>query len=145
MAWYTTNQKVFVIKTFCSFGLLVNVTVQVEVCFLGEPCDIQGPPDCPPVAPRTPSQKFNVSMFRLPAVADPAAFCTETNKSSWHIFMQCWLEPKSVVLNVAHFFLLCPVLHRQPLSYEQMRYVYVPSYIYHTHFLFLLTVQQSGR
>jgi hypothetical protein len=34
-------KKMFVIHAFNFFGFLVNVTVQVEVCFLGVPCDIQ--------------------------------------------------------------------------------------------------------
>jgi hypothetical protein len=43
IAWYMMNQKMFVTPTFNSFGLVVNVTVQMEVCFLGESYDIQDP------------------------------------------------------------------------------------------------------
>jgi hypothetical protein len=100
-------------------------------------------PDCPPVALRTLSQKRDVSLFQLLSAADSAAFCTETTASQERFSMQCWLRLPSGVLNVTQFFmLLLPVPH-QLLPYEQMRYVYIPLKVYHTHFLFLqtLTVQ----
>lgn len=46
-----------------------------------------------------------------------------------------WWRPRSVSLNVVHFFmglLLLLMLHRQLIPYEQMLYVCIPSHVYRT-------------
>jgi hypothetical protein len=89
-------------------------------------------------------RKRNFPLFHHPTMTDSAAFCTETRSHHDRSSMQCWLTPQSVVQNVAHCFLdflfWYPVLHRRLLPCEKMRCVYVPSHVYHTHFLSLQTV-----
>lgn len=50
-------------------------------------------------------------------------------------------DPNLLSLNVAHFFLdfllLPPLLNRQLFPYDQMRYIYGPSDVYHTYFCLL--------
>jgi hypothetical protein len=99
-------------------------------------------PAFPPIALSNPSQTSD----------DSGAVCMETTTSHHYRFsVKFWLRPQCAVLNVALFslelLLLLPLLHRQLIPYRQMHYVYVSSYIYHTHtyFLFLKAVQQSGK
>jgi hypothetical protein len=59
------------------------------------------------------------------------------------VCISCLLRLQSAVLYVAYFFmdflLLSPVLHWL-LPYKDICYIYAPSNIYHTHFVFLETV-----
>jgi hypothetical protein len=92
-----------------------NIIIQVEVYFIGEPCDIQDKAGCPPIALLIPSQIRNVSLFHLTIMPHSDAFCAETKANLHYRFSrQSWLRPASVVLIVVHFFLvfmkLLPVL-----------------------------------
>jgi hypothetical protein len=103
MQWVDKG-KIWILWRPASDNLLVNVIIQVEVQFIGEPCDIQDKADCPPIAFSTPSQKRDVSLFHLTAMADSAAFCTETTANHDTLSTQSWFRLASAVLIVAHFF-----------------------------------------
>jgi hypothetical protein len=116
--------------------LMANVTIQVELCFNGKPCDIQD----------TRSVLNNTSEVPGKSVM-----------SRYSIFRHWLTLPLSVrERQILHAelvatpiwcarILLTPELHRLP-SYEQIRYVYVPSHVYDTQTpCFFRIFQQSGR
>jgi hypothetical protein len=94
--------------------LLVNTTIQVEVCFTGESCDIHNQ-DWPPVVVCTPlpPQKHNTSLFHVLTMAVSAAVCMETMKSHQDRFsMLWWLRSQSVAhICWTYYYFLIFIVH----------------------------------
>jgi hypothetical protein len=92
---------------------------------------------------RPPPQKCNVSYSIFRQWLTNCIFIETTTNHRNKFSMERRLRRQSAVLNTMCFFLdflLWPPVLRRSLPYWQMRYVYVPSHIYHAHFLFLQTV-----
>jgi hypothetical protein len=86
--------------------LLCCVSIQMEMCFIGESCDTQDK--------RTSLQlrsvllaKSNLSLFFLLTTVDSVEFCAKT-KTSHHdrFFVQFRLRPQFTALHVARIFLI---------------------------------------
>jgi hypothetical protein len=102
MASCTTDQNVLVIITFRTSGgssvSVCYVTIQVEASFIGGPCDIED--IWIVLQQRSVLRKrvtFRCSIF-LQWLSQWILYGSD------RISIQCWLQPQSVVLNVAHFF-----------------------------------------
>jgi hypothetical protein len=119
---------------------LVGATIQVELRFIGELCDMMRGLS----TSSAPYSLAKAQRLHLPTMANSAAFRETTTSHHDRLSMQCRSRPQCDVLNVvpvcSDFLLLPPELHRQLLLYQQMRYVYVPTHVHHIHFLFLQTV-----
>jgi hypothetical protein len=127
---------------------LVNATIQVEVCFIGDHVTFKTP------GLSTSSAPYSLVKGR-PVIPSPdngwlsSILCGNNDRYSRHISHAvlietpiCCAKRRTLFLE---FLLLPPALHWKLLPYEQVRYIYVPSHVHHTHLLFLKTCEQSDR